>query len=383
MRFTLTCLAGLLISLPLLARADETSNGRVWATHIEEPGLPNFARVNAHLYRGAQPTAAGFKRLEELGIRTVVSFRHYHTDDELLAGTRLTYVSIPMTATRPHLEDVVEFLKLAADTNRWPIFMHCEHGSDRTGVQAAACRMVFDGWTAGEAVDEMTGGGFGFHSIFWNLEHFVRGFDAADLRQRAGLVAAGKPLRILALGDSYTIGEGVEEDARWPNQLAELLRERGREVESPQIIAATGWTTFDLHRAMSRADLAPPYDIVTLLVGVNDQYQGQSADAYRTRFEKLLADAVVHAGSDGARVIVLSIPDYSLTPFAAKMDTARIRSELDAFNVINRDAARGVGASYVDLSGVAQHPGADGLHPSGQMYAEWARLVAEAIQGVR
>jgi lysophospholipase L1-like esterase len=193
----------------------------------------------------------------------------------------------------------------------------------------------------------------------------------------------GDSIRILALGDSYTIGEGVAEDARWPNQFANLLRAHGRTVEPPQIIAATGWTTFDLHRAMSRAGLESPYDIVTLLIGVNDQYQGQSADTYRDRFGKLLADAVVQAGGDGARVLVLSIPDYSLTPFAERMDTARIRAELKTFNTINGGAARDAGARYVDLSPATLDLAADGLHPSAKMYEQWAQLVADVFEAAR
>lgn len=195
------------------------------------------------------------------------------------------------------------------------------------------------------------------------------------------VASGGGPIRMLALGDSYTIGEGVDENARWPNQLAERLRERGHAVEPPLIIAATGWTTFDLHRAMSRANLAPPYDLVTLLIGVNDQYQGQSAETYRERFEKLLADAVMQAGGDGARVVVLSIPDYSLTPFAERMDTARIRSELASFNAIHRDAALRAGATYVDLANTTVDLAADGLHPSAKMYEAWAQRVAATIPG--
>ncbi|MFH0907479.1 MAG: dual specificity protein phosphatase family protein [bacterium] len=193
MRITLFCLA-LLLTAPLLpARGDEASTGRTWATHIDEPGLPNFARVNDHLFRGAQPTAEGFRQLEKLGFRTVVSFRRFHDDKNLLAGTGLAYLRIPMTAALPDVDDIVEFLKIATDTHRWPIFMHCQHGADRTGLQAAAYRMVVEGWSADEAIDEMTRGGFGFHMIYQNLVSLVRSLDAADLRRRAGLAAAPPP----------------------------------------------------------------------------------------------------------------------------------------------------------------------------------------------
>ncbi|HEY8240650.1 MAG TPA: GDSL-type esterase/lipase family protein [Kiritimatiellia bacterium] len=371
------------------ALAGETETGRLWAVHMDRPGLPNLARVSDTLYRGAQPKAEGFKELQKLGVRTVVNFRRYHSDTDEIAGFDLNYIEIPMTAATPTTEDVVQFLTIALNTNRWPIFMHCQHGADRTGLQCAAYRVVVQGWSKDDAIDEMTHGAYGFHAIYQNIVWFMRNLDVEDVRHRIGLTpaAATAPrLRLLCLGDSYTIGESVTEEERWPNQLAELLRQDGLAVEPPQIIAATGWTTMDLHRAMSRTIVEPPYDFVTLLIGVNDQFQGLGASEYLDRFQKLLGDAFGLAGEDPERLIVLSIPDYSLTPFAANMDPERIHKELEHFNYLNREATGAIGAHYVDISVSGREAAEntdllakDGLHPSGRMYEEWARLVRDVI----
>jgi lysophospholipase L1-like esterase len=197
--------------------------------------------------------------------------------------------------------------------------------------------------------------------------------------------------RFLALGDSYTIGEGVPAAERWPVQLAGLLHERGRPVNPPQIIARTGWTTSDLESALDQADLTPPYDLVTLLIGVNDQFRGWSANRYRDGFASLLGRAINLAGGDPQRVIVLSIPDYGVTPFGQRWDPQTIRSEIDRFNEINLELTQEAGARYVDVTPVSREAGgdpsllaSDGLHPSGKMYAQWAQSalpVALAVLG--
>ena len=192
-------------------------------------------------------------------------------------------------------------------------------------------------------------------------------------------------MRFLALGDSYTIGEGVDEAERWPVQLAALLRERGMDVADPQIIARTGWTTDELSAAIDAADPQGPYALVSLLIGVNNQYRGRSADEYRGQFADLLRRAIGFAGGDASRVIVLSIPDWGVTSFAAGRDRARITAEIDAFNAINREETERAGARYVDITPQSRAAGADpaflvsdGLHPSGRAYAEWARLALPA-----
>ncbi len=208
----------------------------------------------------------------------------------------------------------------------------------------------------------------------------------AAARQPCGRQPGGEvTMRFLALGDSYTIGEGVDAAERWPAQLAARLREHGLPVDDPQIIARTGWTTDELAAAIDRADPSGPYDLVTLLIGVNNQYRGRSLDEYRAQFTDLLQRATAFAGGRPDRVIVVSIPDWSLTPFAAGRDRTQIARELAAFNRVNAEAAALNGARYVDVtphSRTAADDGGllagDGLHPSGRMYAEWARLALPA-----
>lgn len=188
--------------------------------------------------------------------------------------------------------------------------------------------------------------------------------------------------RYLALGDSYTIGEGVAEHERWPVQLTDLLRQRGIALEAPVIVAKTGWTTDELLDAIEAAAPAGMFDLVTLLVGVNDQYRGRSRAAYEPAFRSALDRAISFARGESARVVVLSIPDWGVTPFAAGADRARIAREIDDFNAANRSAARAAGARYADVAPSSRRAAgdpsllaADGLHPSARLYAEWARLV--------
>lgn len=190
-------------------------------------------------------------------------------------------------------------------------------------------------------------------------------------------------LKILALGDSYTVGEGLQRAESWPMQLAEQLQKDELEVDAPLIIAATGWTTADLLRAIARSKLNPPYDIVTLLIGVNDQFQGFSENSYATGFEKLLLSAVDFAGGKPRRVIVVSIPDYSVTPFGKRFGPARVRAAIDSFNEINKKLAEDKGVHYVNVTEISRKAAedltllaSDGLHPSSKMYAEWVRLIA-------
>lgn len=198
-------------------------------------------------------------------------------------------------------------------------------------------------------------------------------------------------MRFLALGDSYTIGEGVAEGERWPVRLAALLRERGVQIGDPQIIARTGWTTDELNAAIDDADPRGPYALVTLLIGVNNQYRGRSAEQYRTEFAGLLRRAIGFAGGEASRVVVLSIPDWGVTGFAEGRDRAQIAAEIDAFNAINRDEAQRAGAHWVDVTAQSRAAGADpaflaadALHPSGLAYAEWTRLaLPAALQALR
>ena len=207
-----------------------------------------------------------------------------------------------------------------------------------------------------------------------------------SLRTRIGLLcvvtlafctSSRSPARFLALGDSYTIGESVAEADRWPNQLARALK-----IEQPEIIAKTGWTTDELSAAIDKAAPHGPYSLVTLLIGVNNQYRGRDAEQYRREFAALLQRAIGFAGGNAQHVIVVSIPDWGVTPFAANRDRATIGAEIDHFNAINREETLKAKARYVDITPVSRRAATDpalvagdGLHPSGKMYAEWVKLI--------
>lgn len=197
----------------------------------------------------------------------------------------------------------------------------------------------------------------------------------------------------LALGDSYTIGEGVPEAERWPVRLAGRLREEGIAMGEPQIVARTGWTTDELSAAMDEAELHPPGDLVTLLIGVNNQYRGRPLDEYRLQFRALLERAIALAGGDAQRVIVASIPDWGVTPFARGegRDAQQIAADIDAFNAAARAEADARHARFVDITGISRAPDvrglltADGLHPSGAQYVRWVDAIApvarKALEG--
>jgi lysophospholipase L1-like esterase len=207
---------------------------------------------------------------------------------------------------------------------------------------------------------------------------------------RAGRYRAPMSLRFLALGDSYTIGEAVDPAERWPAQLARRLRASGLDLADPVIIATPGWTTAELAAAFDAAPPDGPFELVTLLIGVNDQYRGLPCDrAYRARVDGLLGRAINAAAGDPSRVVVLSIPDWGVTPFAQGRDPARIAAEIEAFNEVNRAAAAAAGARWLDVTGVsreaARDPGllaGDGLHPSAAMYARWVELLLPAARAI-
>lgn len=188
--------------------------------------------------------------------------------------------------------------------------------------------------------------------------------------------------RYLALGDSYTIGESVAPAERFPHQLA---RELG--ITEPQIIAKTGWTTDELNAAIDAAEPRGPFELVTLLIGVNNQYRNRDVEQYRTEFAALLRRAVGFAGGDPRRVIVVSIPDWGVTPFAEGRDRAAIAAAIDAYNAVNREETARAGSRYVDITATSRRPdaslvAADGLHPSGAQYAEWTRMILPEARAV-
>ncbi len=196
-------------------------------------------------------------------------------------------------------------------------------------------------------------------------------------------------LSYLALGDSYTIGESVTADARWPRQLASALRGRHVPVADPRIIATTGWTTEELDNAIDAAQPLGRYDFVSLLIGVNDQYRGHSLADYQRRFAPLLEHAIGFAGGRAARVLVVSIPDWGVTRFGRESgrDTAQIAHEIDVYNAAARSICIEHGVAFVDITGVSRQHGAepamlagDGLHPSAAMYALWTQAALPVAQ---
>jgi lysophospholipase L1-like esterase len=191
-------------------------------------------------------------------------------------------------------------------------------------------------------------------------------------------------IRYLALGDSYTVGESVEATERFPNQLADFLKVGGMQTEVT-IIAKTGWTTSELWDGIQASEINPPYDLVSLLIGVNNQYRGYDINEYREQFVFLLKKSIEYAGGNPKRVVVLSIPDWGVTPFAHGQGGERIARDIDAFNAVNRDETEKAGAQYVNITPIsreAEHDttliAPDGLHPSGKMYLEWAKLAYPA-----
>lgn len=200
-------------------------------------------------------------------------------------------------------------------------------------------------------------------------------------------------LRYLALGDSYTIGEGVPETGRWPVQLAQALRADGIPLSDPTLIAQTGWTTDELDAAIDTAHPLPEYDLVSLLIGVNNQYRERSVDEYCLQFAALLERAIGFAQGKPERVLVLSIPDWGVTPFAQGRDPGSISAAIDAFNAVAMQVCMQRGVAFVDITAASRYRGGevdmlaeDGLHPSAKMYAEWTRLalpVARALVAAR
>ncbi len=177
----------LFLLIPLIfswAQANETQRPKNWAQPLVRPGINNFYQVNNNFYRGEQPTKTGFQELQKLGVKTVVTLRTSNSDRKNLRGLPITYEHIWFKTWHPEEEDILRFLLLATDPNRTPIFVHCRHGSDRTGLMTAFYRIIVQNWTKEQAIQEMTTGGYGFHSIWKNLIRFIRNTDTDQLRQK-------------------------------------------------------------------------------------------------------------------------------------------------------------------------------------------------------
>jgi len=195
-------------------------------------------------------------------------------------------------------------------------------------------------------------------------------------------------LSYLALGDSYTIGEAVVLNQCFPYQLAEMLGNQGVKVAEPKIIAKTGWTTGELKQGIQAQALAVKYNIVTLLIGVNNQYRGDSIDTYRVEFKELLQTAISFADGNKTHVFVISIPDWGATPFGKQSGrgTQTIATQIDAFNAVNNEETLKAGISYTDITPGSRNAAtdislvaSDGLHPSAMMYREWTLQLLPAL----
>ena len=186
----------------------------------------------------------------------------------------------------------------------------------------------------------------------------------------------------LALGDSYTIGESVLEKDRFPVILVNELKAKGFHYVQPKIIAKTGWTTDELEAAIAKEHITKKFDLVTLLIGVNNQYRGRSVEEFRVQFINLLETALGFANNKPQNVIVISIPDWSVSPFAKERDTAKIASEIDVFNAIKKEETLKRGVLFVDITPAsrkaknnATYIAEDGLHFSGNMHQLWVQEI--------
>ena len=193
----------------------------------------------------------------------------------------------------------------------------------------------------------------------------------------------------LALGDSYTIGESVLPPGNFPAQTVQLLTQSGYNFKSPEIVAKTGWTTDELQNNMNSHAFTSPYDIVTLLIGVNNQYRGRPVDTYKPEFENLLKQAIQFAGGKADRVIVLSIPDWGVTPFAAGRDRDQIAREIDEYNTANKTISENYKVHYLDITPWTREAAndhsllaGDGLHPSAKEYKRWSEKLADKIKAL-
>jgi lysophospholipase L1-like esterase len=194
-------------------------------------------------------------------------------------------------------------------------------------------------------------------------------------------------LNYLALGDSYTVGEHIASSGRWPMQLAAKIRSSGTDLSDPIILARTGWTTSDLQSAMDDANFQGPYDLVTLLIGLNDEYRGYALDSTSDHFSVLLNRSIALAGKNAAHVVVLSIPDWGITPFGKQAGRANVTEEIKQFNAAEKELTEKSGAAWVDIGEPSNQVAtdmtlvaSDGLHPSAKLYERWVELAVPAVK---
>jgi lysophospholipase L1-like esterase len=198
-------------------------------------------------------------------------------------------------------------------------------------------------------------------------------------------------LSYLALGDSYTIGESVAESERWPVQLSKSLAKNGVEVASPQIIAQTGWTTDELKEKIVSENITKTYDLVSLLIGVNNQYRGRSVEQFQTEFIELLEIAIKFAGYKSEQVFVVSIPDWGITPFGGKGQNKTISEQIDLYNKVKKEETDKKGILFIDITPISRLAindisliAKDGLHPSEKMYRQWVeKILPELLKKIK
>jgi len=194
---------------------------------------------------------------------------------------------------------------------------------------------------------------------------------------------------LLCLGDSYTIGESVQFAENFPNQTISQLRKDGYTFEEPEIVAQTGWTTDELQTAIDNHSVKNSYDFVTLLIGVNNQYRGRTVENYKSEFEQLLKQAIQLANGKANHVIVLSIPDWSVTPFAKDRDTKQIAIQIDNYNSANATIAEAHQVGYIDITPSSREAAndrsliaSDGLHPSAKEYEKWSEKLSVFLKSM-
>jgi len=212
----------------------------------------------------------------------------------------------------------------------------------------------------------------------------VSGFANKNLLQ-----AQDTGISYLALGDSYTIGESVDTHQRWPVQLAAQLKQKGIKISEPRIIAKTGWTTDELLDSLNNTDISPAYDLVSLLIGVNNQYRGYNIKQYQKEFGTLLEKAINFAGGDTTNVFVVSIPDYGVTPFGQQKEPKKIAVELNNYNAMVKNICKKYGISFIDITGISRQAledesliANDQLHPSAKMYSLWVQKMLPTVQKI-
>jgi len=217
--------------------------------------------------------------------------------------------------------------------------------------------------------------------------HVILIFSCAKDKHPFQMTEQKKAYSYLALGDSYTIGQSVTASENFPNQTVQLLNQQNYNFKSPEILATTGWTTDELQTNINNHTFTPPYDFVSLLIGVNNQYRGRSIENYKPEFESLLKQAIQFAGGNASRVIVVSIPDWGVTPFANGRDRAQIAKEIDDYNAANKYISVIYKVNYIDITPGSREAATDlslvagdGLHPSAKEYARWAQKVFTAIK---